>query len=318
MRRRWRTGTKRARLARVGGAWRPQVNTPPPAGHEPPGPDAGRVTRGWYLLGVSWRFLRYRPSLLAFPGLAAGLLTVAALAIFVPIAASSEGASWEHDLIVAGLVIAVPSTLISVFCNVAFVAMVQSVLRGESPTFRDGLRAAGARKGSILAWAAISLAVGAVLRLLAQLPGGELIGNILSWLGGLAWGLATFFVVPILVVEDVSARAAITRSAQTFRQRWGESLTGDITAGAALGVLMVPGFIVLMAGISAWGEPAALPLVAVALLLLIPLIALQSAVTQLFQLVVYLEATDGVVPAPFTAAQTAAVFRPRRRRFFGR
>ena len=65
-----------------------------------------------------------------------------------------------------------------------------------------------------------------------HLPGVELAARLVGFLGGLAWGLATFFVVPVLAVEGLGPIAAVSRSASVFRHRWGETLSGDLTVGS--------------------------------------------------------------------------------------
>ena len=62
---------------------------------------------------------------------------------------------------------------------------------------------------------------------------GALAGAIAARLGGVAWSLATFFVVPIILDEGAGPVTAIRRSASLLRETWGQQLAG----GAAFGLL---------------------------------------------------------------------------------
>jgi hypothetical protein len=110
---------------------------------------------------------------------------------------------------------ALPFTLISTFFNVGFLHMVDAHLDGREPTVRDGLRHAWSRIGAVVAWSLLATLVGVAFRALENVRGGELAGRLLSALGGLAWALGTFFVVPALTLEPIGVRDALRRSAAT-------------------------------------------------------------------------------------------------------
>ncbi len=49
---------------------------------------------------------------------------------------------------------------------------------------------------------------------------------------GIAWSVLTYFVVPVLLYEPVGVGQSIKRSAQIFRERWGEQFIGNATMGS--------------------------------------------------------------------------------------
>jgi hypothetical protein len=108
-----------------------------------------------------------------------------------------------------------------ILSNSALISCVLKQLDGGSPTMRDGLRAAWSIRGRILAW---SLATGIVSTLIDQitqrLP--DAAGQLVAALGGLAWSLATFFVVPFLVFERAGVVDAINASSSLIKRTWGE------------------------------------------------------------------------------------------------
>jgi O-antigen/teichoic acid export membrane protein len=93
------------------------------------------------------------------------------------------------------------------------------------------LSAAVRKIGPILIWAIIAATVGMVLRTAQQRLG--FIGRIAVSLIGAGWSLATFFVVPVLVLEDYGPGNAVTRSIEIFKKTWGETLAGGVTIGLA-------------------------------------------------------------------------------------
>jgi hypothetical protein len=101
------------------------------------------------------------------------------------------------------------------------------------------MRAAWAYRWRILTWSLLTSTVGTVLQIIQDRLG--FLGAIVNWVGGLAWGIATFVVVPVLVAEDVGPVTAIKRSAHVLRETWGTSLR---TAGRGfilgLGLWLIP------------------------------------------------------------------------------
>src|SRR5258708_6218028 len=70
---------------------------------------------------------------------------------------------------------------------------------GGIPTVGDGFREAVARLPQIAGWALLSATVGLILRIIEDRS--EKIGRIVAGLLGLAWTVASFMVVPVLVAE---------------------------------------------------------------------------------------------------------------------
>lgn len=288
------------------------VPSPPERPHREAG--EGRIARSWRLLGRCWELLSRRPRLLVLPAVGALSITIAALIIFLPILWWTRELPYKISVVIATAAAALPFTLISTVTNVAFLAMVDAHLRGKDPRVRDGLRVAWRRRWQILGWSLLASGVGSILSALQQLPGVEWIGRVVGFVGGLAWGFATFFVVPVLAVEGLGPVTSVRRSARLFRERWGETLTGDLTIGAAVGIAMIPGCVALGAGAYAFDDSdwmTGAVLLGVGIAMVAPLLALQAALTQLFQYALYRETTGGELPRPFTPADVGAAFTSR-------
>jgi hypothetical protein len=280
----------------------------------------GRIRRGWRLLGQSTEFLRERPRMLALPALSAVLLGAAGAVLALTALQIGDGRGWAFFVVYA--VAGFPLAVVANFLNVAFLAMAADAAAGYEPTVTGGLRAAEERLGPIVAWSALSTGVGVVLQAIQQIPGvGGWVARLVAVAGGLAWSVATFFVVPIIVLHGTGAREAIRRSAETFRERWGETLTGNLTIGAAMAVVFAPAGALLGAGVAAWnaGDRAVgAPLAMGGMTLIMAAAALSGALTVLFQLFLYRYVALGAADGPFAVADLERAVRPKRRPFWRR
>ena len=102
-------------------------------------------------------------------------------------------------------------------------------LDGGDPTVRDGLRIASSRFVQILGYAAIAATVGLILRIIEERAG--FIGRWIAGLLGLAFTVATFLTVPILVSRDIGPMEAVKESAVLLKKTWGENIIGNAGMG---------------------------------------------------------------------------------------
>ncbi len=133
-----------------------------------------------------------------------------------------------------------------------------------------------------------------ILRALQERAG--LLGRIIFGIIGIAWTVLTFFVVPVLLYEEVGVGEAIKRSGSIFRQRWGEQFIGNATIGLAIFLVAIP--VLLVGGLIA----AAVPLVGIPLLVLAvgALMAVGAARTGVFNAALYRYATTGEASGAFS------------------
>ncbi|MET0446915.1 MAG: DUF6159 family protein [Aeromicrobium sp.] len=234
------------------GADRPDVVTPQNGEPVP-------VSRadGKQLLGATWALLRQDKELIVLPLVGSVFGVVAAVILFIP----GYGIGWlingrdAGDIAYyAGAALAgIGATIIGVFFQAALVIGANERADGGDPTARSCLRGAWKHRWQILAWSVITATIGFVLQQIQERLG--FLGWIVNWLGSIAWSIATFVVVPVLVAEDVGPVTAIKRSAQVLRDTWGTSLRtaarGGIIAFALWLVplaVMVVGLVLLFTG----------------------------------------------------------------------
>ena len=179
------------------------------------------------------------------------------------------------------------------------------------PTVADGFRIASKHLGSILGYALISATVGMILRWISER--GKGLGQIASSILGLAWNLATYLVVPVLVIEGVGPWEAVKRSAGLLKKTWGEQIVGNFSIGAIFGLISVLAILISI--------PVAFVLVTAELYaLLIPLVVLlvvfftlmgliSSTLNGIYVAAVYRYAADGEAGGFFNEEMVRGAFR---------
>lgn len=200
---------------------------------------AGRFSRSLELVRASWSVVQADKELLWFPVMSAAALIVIVASFAVPVVTlgalepdtGAEPAPVTWLVLLAGYVLCY---FVGFFFNTALVGAAMIRLDGGDPTLADGLRIARSRAGRIFGYACIAGTVGLLLRALEERVGW--IGQIAIRLVGVAWAVATFLVVPVLVARDVGPVDAVKESALLLQKTWGENIIGGVGLGFAFGV----------------------------------------------------------------------------------
>lgn len=275
-----------------------------------------KLSRSWALVKASAAILRSDKKLLVFPALSA-LCTLAVAASFL-IPAAFAGVFTRHGEITPARVIVMfgfylVQYFVIIFFNSALVAAALIRLRGGEPTVADGFNAAKSRLPAILGYAAISATVGVLLRTLQERVG--FIGRWIVGLIGMAWSLATFLVVPILVNSDVGPIDAVKRSAELLKRSWGENLIGNVGISLAFGLISVALLAVAaLLFLAAIGSQSVVAMFAIGAALVVGFILLalvQSALQGIYSAAIYRYAEEGALSSGFDQALVVAAFKPR-------
>jgi len=261
----------------------------------------GRISYTWDLMRSSWNVLRQDKRLLIFP-LLSGVCCVLVLASFaVPIFMTqawrppSGTAAGVQKVMYYGTLFGYYfiNYLVITFFNVAIVACAIERMRGGSPDLSFGFREALARMHLIVGWALLSATVGLVLRVIEDRS--KLIGKIVAGLLGVAWGVASYLVIPVLVVERKSPVAALKDSAALFTRTWGERFAANFGFGAVMFFLAIPGLMIVGTGLyvgaadSNW--PVGVACITAGAIYFLILGVIHSALTSIFQAALYLYAS---------------------------
>ena len=265
-----------------------------------------RFERSWRLMVQSYRVLMQAKELLLLP-LISGVTILAVCASFiVPMGVFASHGHTETScaMMAAYFAMYVLAYTIGIFFQAAIVAGASQRLAGTSPTLGSSLGAAMKRLPSIVAWGLIAGTVGMILRAIQERSG--LLGKIAISLLGAAWSLATFFVVPVLVLEDRTIGDTFKRSLSIVKATWGEAVIGGGSIGLVALVFWVP-LIVVVALLAGAGLtiPAIVLGVAGGAAGLVFFNALQSV----YLASLYRYASTGEAPAGYSADDFSQAFR---------
>lgn len=224
----------------------------PPASPRKPG-FFQRLGIGWRLTKVSLGILRQEKNLVVLPFLSF-LITAAAWGVFfaslflvAPPLDGLNGWLWYVGL----FLLYVFTYFISTYFTAAVIGIAKIRLEGGDPTLKDGFRIASENLGRIFGWALLSATVGMILRAIAERFG--FVGRIIAGIAGVAWGIATYLVVPVLIFEKLGPWASLKRSGSLIRQTWGEAAGGYFTLTAVFFLLGLAGLPFLAIGAVAAG-----------------------------------------------------------------
>jgi Family of unknown function (DUF6159) len=190
-----------------------------------------------------------------------------------------------------------------IFFNAALIACAIIRFKGGNPNLRDGFSAAFARLPQIFGWALVAATVGLILRIIESRS--EKVGQIVAGLLGMAWSAVTYFVVPVIVVEQAGPVTAAKRSLSILKKTWGEALTANFgiglivfVAGLLAVIPLVLGVMAISAGIPALGAVG----IVCGLLLVLAVSLVSSALNAIILGALYLYAAEGTVPTQFDDA----------------
>ena len=278
-----------------------------------------RLSNSWELTKASWQVLQKDKELMVFPIIAFVASIIVMITFAVPsVLAGLFDATVGGEIPIMGYVVGflfyVCLYFVTIFSNSALIGAAMIRLEGGDPTVRHGIDIAMKHIGSIFGYAVISATVGMILRFLSERAG--IIGRIVIGLIGFAWTIATFLVIPVLVVEGAGPMEAVQRSASMLKKTWGEQIIGNLGVGMVFGLMT---FGVILVGIpivilAAATESVVAIVLALALIILIimALVLVSNTLSGIYVAAVYRYATTGDAGTYFDASMVEGAFRPKK------
>ena len=287
----------------------------------------GSIERSWNLAKESMGVIRKDPELMIFPivSFIAGVVVAGVLGTLAFFTDSFGGDSTVSALgIVLIFLFYFVTYFVTIYFQVALVAAVKLRLSGGNPTLGYGIGEANKRLGAIASWAVIAAIVGLILRLLEGAARrsrgglGNIVAQIAIGLVGMAWSLATFFVIPVIAYEGVGGFEAIKRSAGVIKRRWGEAVVGQAGIGLIMfllallvgGVFGIIGILLLTGG-GTVGTVVGIAFISVAVLGVLSIVALAATLQSVYTTALYEYATKGQAPTIFSQNALDSAFKPK-------
>ena len=261
------------------------------------------IGRGWEMSKLSMAVVKKDPELVVYM-IIAGVMSLACLVgmsipqfLEMEWAVNPDGSftgAYFGFTFVAYMVL----SIIVVFWNCAIIANANIRLTGGDPKFADGVNAALKRLPIIIVWGIIAGTVGLLLKALegaarsSDNDAMRALASIIHILGGLAWWVMTFFMIPHLILEGQSVGDALKSSKKTFFSTWGENITSGLGIGL-IGFLIAIPLVAVTLGLTVVAGPVGLFFGAIAIGLLI---AWTNAAEQVAVVALYRFAKDGQMP----------------------
>ncbi len=270
-----------------------------------------RIRNAWNLAKSSWQVLQQDRELAWLPVIGGIVALVVAGAFFGPVAAMLGGT--ENDSIpLAGWILAfLGYVAVSTVIFLARAAVVHGAnlrMDGGDPTVSTSLRGASGHWPAVAGFAAIAVTVGLILEAIEDQG---ILGAIASFIGGAAWRLLTYLVLPVIVLEGTGAIEGIKQSSGLVKRTWGEQVTGNVGFGLLQFVLFLPAIVVMVAlGSTGVGALAVLGIVA-GIVWIVGVAATVATLEGIFQTALYRQVTGRSVPGAFDAADLRAAARAR-------
>jgi hypothetical protein len=261
------------------------------------------IGRGWEMSKLSMSVVKKDPELMVYM-IIAGVMSLACLIgmsipqLFEMEWAVNADSSFTGAYLAFTFIAYMVLSIIVVFWNCAIVANANIRLTGGDPTFGDGVNAAFKRLPIIIAWGIIAGTVGLILKFLegaarsSDHPGMKVVASIIAFLGGFAWWVMSFFMLPHLILEGQSVGDALKSSKAMFWGTWGENIVSGLGIGAVAFLFGIP-IVALTIGLTLVAGPFGLLIGA---LLLGLLIAWANAAEQVAVVALYRFSKDGQMP----------------------
>ena len=287
-----------------------------------------RFVAGFHLARDCWKILRADLSLLILPVLSGVACVVVMLSFIAP-------ATFDQQGILAGITRLVQfadgqadsdswkswGTIFLFYFSLNFViyyfnaALVHCCLfriRGLRVNLFHGLLAATRRLPQLLAWSAVSASIGLVIRMVEKFTRDhDRYGTyLLVQVFGVLWSVATFFIVPVLVIERVGPLKALKRSVKVLTRTWGDQIGGRVGIDVFVFPVWLIGFALLGFGAKAGVTTSGIGggFVGFGILWLVATALIHSTLNTVLLSALYLYATQDEIPAEWKAAQLEQAF----------
>jgi hypothetical protein len=292
-----------------------------------------KFQRSWSLLKSSLSVIARNKQLLVFPILIFSLTVVIVLFFLAPAVFRPTGYSytqpehWQaisHSLFTQSEDAAGPnrsqvgltragfaylallyfvSVFFATFFNVAFYNEILAALSGQTVSIGRGIKFACTRWKAVLMWTLFAGLVGLIIKAIEQRL--EVVGRILARFIGLAWSIASVFVIPIIVREEQGANPLnlLKKSAGILKRTWGEALIGYAGLAFANTLILLGSVGLLMGALVVSFALENFWFIAITgVLWLFALLAwsyVTSVASQVYKGALYLYAAEGVVAEPY-------------------
>jgi hypothetical protein len=248
---------------------------------------------------ASWSVLKSDKELLLFPFFSGLCLIV----LFASIWLSDSGFlllpfqtdHWDSALTyIVAYLYCFCTYFVIIFFNAALIGCALMRIGGENPNLLDGFRIAFSRIPAILEWTLLASSVGFILRLIQIAAHNSKLLVFIARLVEMAWAVASYLVIPVLVIEGSDAIGALSKSKALLRKTWGEQIIHTFSFLLVFIVMAIPGYFLLSLGL-VMEIPANVRLffLIAGVIYIAALIIYDAALTAIFQAALFIYVSEG-------------------------
>jgi hypothetical protein len=181
------------------------------------------LIRSWQFLIQCVKFLNHNKDLLFFPIISiictlslAFILFAGGILKFDAISHFFDNHLWAG--ILGFIILYFFFSFVIVYFNASLIACTTQRLQGKEASIGDGLGLAGQHWLSLLKWTMLNTSIGLVIRNLENSH--NLIEEIIGMILGISWTISTYFVIPVMVLQNVGPFKAIKTGFSIFGRGW--------------------------------------------------------------------------------------------------
>lgn len=282
----------------------------------------GVFSRSWEITKVTFSVMRKEKELFVFPIISIIFSFLFLLVMLFPTILISffKGTRPEFTYIVYGILFITYLGLafIATFFNVCVVYTAALAFDRKPAKFWKTIKFSLSRIHLILMWSLVAATVGLILRIIEgaarKIKGiGGILLLITNSLVGLAWAIATIFVIPGLVYHGLGPFAALKRSIITLKKTWGESLVRYLGMGAVAFLFIMLGLVIgvplMYISLSLTGSIGLIIIALITVAYLISIFVLFGVAGQIFNTALYVYAETGAIPLGYNREIMKNAFR---------
>lgn len=183
----------------------------------------GRIQHSWYFLLDCFKFLKNNPDLLILPFLSllamGGLVGSLLYFSFNDINQFIRLYQQDKVLLISGaLGFYFFLSFIILYFNAALMNCVLQRLQGNQFSVRQGLVLTISKAGPLFQWTLVSASICLLINLLEKLN--SAIADLMSAVFGFSWGITSYFVLPVMIAENIGPIQAFKKSINLIGRGW--------------------------------------------------------------------------------------------------
>ena len=267
-----------------------------------------RISNAWSLAKSSWAVLQKDRELAWLPVIGGVVALVVGAAVLRPRPRHARGGGEDNAVPPCRLHPRLPRLrrrghASSSLSRAAVIHGANLRMEGGDPSVGGSLRGRVAHWPAVAGFAAISVTVGLILQAIRE--NGGIVGAIVSWIGDVAWGVLTYLVLPVIVIEGAGTVEGIKGSSALVKRTWGEQVTANVGFGLLNLVLVLPAVALVFVG-GSLGSVGASISIGIAVVWFVAVSAVVATLTGIFQTALYRQATGRTIPTEFDARSASA------------